>query len=53
MSAARRTKSVAAELKVLLLAEPRLTLAVAESLTAGNVQAQTCWRALARFKATA
>ncbi|HTS15814.1 MAG TPA: CinA family protein [Candidatus Sulfotelmatobacter sp.] len=30
----------AADLKPLLLAEPRLTLAVAESLTAGHVQAQ-------------
>lgn len=30
----------AAELKALMLAEPRLTLAVAESLTAGNVQAR-------------
>jgi nicotinamide-nucleotide amidase len=32
--------SAAAELKVLLLREPRLTLAVAESLTAGHVQAR-------------
>jgi nicotinamide-nucleotide amidase len=32
--------SAAAELKRLLLAEPRLTLAVAESLTAGHVQAR-------------
>ena len=31
---------VAAELKALLLREPRLTLAAAESLTAGNVQAR-------------
>ncbi|MCX6955496.1 MAG: nicotinamide-nucleotide amidohydrolase family protein [Verrucomicrobia bacterium] len=30
----------AAELKTLMLAEPRLTLAVAESLTAGHVQAR-------------
>ena len=39
MKAAQKT-GVAAELKALLLAEPKLTLAVAESLTAGNVQAQ-------------
>jgi nicotinamide-nucleotide amidase len=32
--------STAAELKALLLREPRLTLAVAESLTAGQVQAR-------------
>jgi nicotinamide-nucleotide amidase len=32
--------SAAAELKALLLCEPKLTLAVAESLTAGNVQAR-------------
>ena len=39
MKAAQKT-GVAAELKALMLAEPKLTLAVAESLTAGNVQAQ-------------
>lgn len=39
MKAGRRT-GLAAELKALMLAEPKLTLAVAESLTAGNVQAQ-------------
>jgi nicotinamide-nucleotide amidase len=33
-------KGVATELKALLLREPRLTLAAAESLTAGNVQAR-------------
>ena len=38
MSGARRARA-AAELKTLMLAEPRLTLAVAESLTAGNLQA--------------
>jgi PncC family amidohydrolase len=32
--------SLAVELKTLLLREPRLTLAAAESLTAGNVQAR-------------
>ena len=32
--------SVAVELKALFLREPRLTLAAAESLTAGNVQAR-------------
>jgi len=32
--------SVAVELKALLLREPRLTLAAAESLTAGNLQAR-------------
>jgi len=32
--------SAAGELKALLLREPKLTLAVAESLTAGNVQAR-------------
>lgn len=39
MKAAQKA-GVAAELKALMLAEPKLTLAVAESLTAGNVQAQ-------------
>ncbi len=39
MSAARKM-TVAAELKGLMLASPRLTLAVAESVTAGNVQAR-------------
>jgi nicotinamide-nucleotide amidase len=39
MKAAQKA-GVAAELKVLMLGEPKLTLAVAESLTAGNVQAQ-------------
>lgn len=39
MSAGRKM-TVAVELKILMLAEPRLTLAAAESLTAGNVQAR-------------
>ena len=34
-----RRAGAAAELKALMLSEPRLTLAVAESLTAGNLQA--------------
>ena len=40
MSRARKISSAADELKELLLHEPRLTLAVAESLTAGHVQAR-------------
>jgi nicotinamide-nucleotide amidase len=42
MSAAKRNgaAATAVELKALMLAEPRLTLAVAESLTAGQVQAR-------------
>lgn len=41
MSAAKRGRKAGAatELKALMLAEPKLTLAVAESLTAGRVQA--------------
>jgi len=40
MSGHRAGTSVAGELKRLLLREPKLTFAVAESLTAGNVQAR-------------
>lgn len=36
---AMKTRRLAGGLKTLMLAEPKLTLAVAESLTAGNVQA--------------
>jgi nicotinamide-nucleotide amidase len=42
MSAAKKTgaPATAVELKSLMLVEPKLTLAVAESLTAGNLQAR-------------
>lgn len=40
MNRATRTTAPVHELKTLFLAEPRLTLAVAESLTAGHVQAR-------------
>ncbi len=42
MSAAKKASApaTAVELKALMLAEPKLTLAVAESLTAGHVQAR-------------
>ena len=42
MSAAKKSgaPATAIELKALMLTEPKLTLAVAESLTAGNLQAR-------------